>query len=296
MNKKTLANELILIVVTLIWGIATVYQEIGMKHLGPILFTSLRCFIAFLFLFPVVLIRYLIHKDTSGLYNKKVIISGTITGIATAAAMTVQQIGIMLEGAGKGGFITSLYIIFVPILGLFFKKKPTLNIVIALIIAAIGMYCINYNGGVFSFGIGSIFLLLGAILYAIQILLIEKLSPDNDAIKMSSVQFLVAALIILPFAFIFEDNTFTGIKGAFPALLFCGVFSSGIAFTLQIYSQKHLPASLAAVIMSFESVVSIVFSVIILKYSYGLIEIIGCILIFLAIIVVQIKFKKRMDN
>ena len=298
MTKKTLFSEFLLSIVTIIWGFAFIFQDIGMRYLTPITFSCIRCFVGSLFLIPITLLRYLSNKrkkdSNRKLYSKKELLGGLLAGLATALAMSFQQAGIRLEGAGKSGFISSLYLIFVPIIGFFFKKKTTFMVGIALVFAMTGLYFINKSEGAFEFGVGSIYLLISAIMYAIQILLIGRFSPECDSFSLSAIQFAVAFLVLIPTSFLMENSiTIEGLKGAIPSLLFCGIVSTGIAFTMQIYAQKHVNVVIAALIMSLESVFSLIFSIFILDSTYGVYEIIGCILIFIAVLIPQIPIKKK---
>ena len=296
MNKKVLFNELLLCLVPIIWGAAFIYQDLGNNYFGPIIFSGLRCLLGSSFLMIIIFIRYAllkIQKKDVVLFRKSEFFHGMILGVVTAMAMSVQQIGIKYEGAGKSGFITSLYIIFVPIIGILFHKKTNFIVAIALMIAISGLYFINANDGNFCFDIGFVLLLLSAVLYAIQILLIDLFSPGSDAINLSALQFLFATIIQIPISFIFEESKIIDFNKGLPSLIFCGIFSTGIAFTIQTYAQKNVPVVLASVIMSLESVFALLFSYIYLHSTYTYLEIIGCALIFISVIIIQIPIKRK---
>jgi drug/metabolite transporter (DMT)-like permease len=209
--------------------------------------------------------------------------------------MATQQIGILLEGAGRSGFITSLYIVFVPLIGFIFGKKVSPFVLIAVVFSLTGLYLININGGEFKFSIGSLFLLGCAIFYALQIIAIDKYTNKCDSIKLTAGQFLISGIIQIPFMFLLESPNVSNIISGLLPILYCGILSSGIGFTIQIYTQKHLDPTVASVIMSLESVFSIIFASIFLKERYSIFEILGCVTIFISVILTQIPSKKKTD-
>lgn len=300
MTKKNLFNVILLTIGALIWGSAFIFQDLGMNYIEPFTFNVFRCLSCTLFLVIVSLIIHLINKKKNNEnkinYQNKDLIQGSIVaGIFTALAMGTQQIGILLEGAGRSGFITSLYIVFVPIIGLLFGKKVSPFVLIAVVFSLTGLYLININGGEFKFSIGSLFLLGCAIFYALQIIAIDRFTNKCDSIKLTAGQFLISGLLQIPFMFILESPTISNIISGLIPILYCGILSSGIGFTIQIYTQKHLDPTVASVIMSLESVFSIIFASIILKERYSIFEIFGCITIFISVILTQIPMKEKTD-
>lgn len=300
MTKKNLFNVILLTIGALIWGSAFIFQDLGMNYIEPFTFNVFRCLSCTLFLVIVSLIIHLINKKKNNEnkinYQNKDLVKGSIVaGIFTALAMGTQQIGILLEGAGRSGFITSLYIIFVPIIGLLFGKKVSPFVLIAVVFSLTGLYLININGGEFKFSIGSLFLLGCAIFYALQIIAIDRFTNKCDSIKLTAGQFLISGLLQIPFMFILESPTISNIISGLIPILYCGILSSGIGFTIQIYTQKHLDPTVASVIMSLESVFSIIFASIILKERYYIFEIFGCITIFISVILTQIPMKEKTD-
>ena len=300
MTKKNLFNVILLTIGALIWGSAFIFQDLGMNYIEPFTFNVFRCLSCTLFLVIVSLIIHLINKKKNNEnkinYQNKDLIQGSIVaGIFTALAMGTQQIGILLEGAGRSGFITSLYIVFVPIIGLLFGKKVSPFVLIAVVFSLTGLYLININGGEFKFSIGSLFLLGCAIFYALQIIAIDRFTNKCDSIKLTAGQFLISGLLQIPFMFILESPTISNIISGLIPILYCGILSSGIGFTIQIYTQKHLDPTVASVIMSLESVFSIIFASIILKERYYIFEIFGCITIFISVILTQIPMKEKTD-
>lgn len=302
MNKKNLFNVCLLTLGALIWGSAFIFQDLGMNYVEPFTFNVFRCLFCTLFLVFVSLIIQLISKKQKNIsknnYQKKDLIKGSlVAGLFTALAMSTQQIGIMLEGAGRSGFITSLYIVFVPIIGAIFGKKVPPFVLIAVVFSLTGLYLINVNEGEFSFSIGSLFLLGCAFFYALQIISIDRYTNKCDSIHLTAGQFLVSGLIQIPFMFILETPTISNIISGLLPILYCGIMSSGIGFAIQIYTQKHLDPTVASVIMSLESVFSIIFASIFLKETYSLFEILGCITIFISVILTQIPYpmKRKTD-
>ena len=284
-------------ITTIIWGSAFIFQDIGMEYLEPLTFNVARCLTCTIFLFLLSFVLSKVKKKDESTKvaqsNKDLLIGGLVCGLFLGAAMATQQIGIKFEGAGRSGFITSLYIIFVPIIGLFFKQKMNPFVMLSLVLALIGLLLINYQDDMLEFSIGSIWLLGCAIFYAFQILAVGYYSPKCDAIKLTALQFLFGGIFQIPFMFFFENPEWVNIiKGIIP-ILYCGIMSSGIAFTIQVYTQKYIEATIASMIMSLESVFSIIFAAIFLKETYVLSEILGCILIFGGVILTQLPNQKN---
>lgn len=297
MNKKALFNELLLLFETMIWGVAFVFQSLGMNYVSPLTFNMERSLVASIALFISYFIyRSIIKKknDKQEDYKKKDLLLGSLVcGIFLSLAMLLQQFGITIESAGKSGFITALYVIFVPIIGVFLKKKINYLIVIGIIISIVGLILINFSDGQFSFGFGSILLLGCAIAYALQILAVDHFSKKCNALLLTGGQFFVSFLIHFPLMLIFETPNISSMLAAWGPVLFCGLLSSGLSFTIQVYTQKNIHPTIASMIMSFESVFSIIAGVMILHESHGIIEIMGCVLLFIAIIIAQIPIREK---
>lgn len=297
MKNKKIISLILLVITTIIWGSAFIFQDIGMQYVEPITFNVFRCLTCTIFLVLLSLIIFLINKikkkeSTQNYKWKDLLIGGTIAGLLTGAAMACQQIGISIEGAGKSGFITSLYIIFVPLIGLIFGKKVHPVILIALVFSITGLYLININSGEFKINAGTFWLLGCAIFYALQIIAIGKYTNKCDSIKLTATQFLISGLIQLPFMFIFETPNIANVINCIIPILYCGILSGGIAFTFQVYTQKYIDATIASMIMGLESVFAIICDIIFLKSKYSLIEILGCILIFFSVIITQLPYDR----
>ena len=294
--KKKIFNVSLLTFGTMIWGSAFIFQDLGMLHVEPLTFNVFRCLACTIFLIFVSFVLGQIKKKKeikSTLYKlKDLIIGGLIVGVLTGGAIAAQQIGISLEGAGRSGFITSLYIIFVPLIGLIFGKKVSPLILIAIVFSLTGLFLINNDGSSFKFSEGTWWLLGCAILYALQILVISYYTNKCDSIKLTIAQFLVAGIIEIPFMFIFETPNIQNVMKAVIPILYCGILSSGIGFTIQVYTQKQIEPTIASMIMALESVFAIIFASIILEEKYTPLEIIGCVAIFASVIITQLPIDK----
>lgn len=294
--KKNIFNVSLLTFGTMIWGSAFIFQDLGMLHVEPLTFNVFRCLVCTIFLIFVSFVLGQIKKKKeikSTLYKlKDLIIGGLIVGVLTGGAIAAQQIGISLEGAGRSGFITSLYIIFVPLIGLIFGKKVSPLILIAIVFSLTGLFLINNDGSSFKFSEGTWWLLGCAILYALQILVISYYTNKCDSIKLTIAQFLVAGIIEIPFMFIFETPNIQNVMKAVIPILYCGILSSGIGFTIQVYTQKQIEPTIASIIMALESVFAIIFASIILEEKYTPLEIIGCVAIFASVIITQLPIDK----
>ena len=285
-------------VTAIIWGSAFVAQSKGMDYLGPFSFNGIRSIIAVIFLSIVLLFIIVKNKknpDFKLFKNKKALIGSIFCGIALMFSTSTQQIGISMTSVGKSGFITSLYIILVPILGLLLKKKVPIKIWFCVGIVLVGLYLLCIKNSV-KIEIGDIFLLLSAFGFAVQILIVDSISQDINTILLSIIQLSAVAILSLFPICIIEQPSISNTLDAMPYLLFAGVLSSGIAYTLQIVGQKYTNPIVASLIMSLESVFAAITGWLFLNEILSLNETIGCILIFIAIIISQIDFKKRVNE
>ena len=294
-NKKTdLAGILILTLTALIWGSAFVAQSVGMDYVGPITFNMARFYIGGIVLIPSI---FVIKKITRANENtdkqvllkqrKNGFIGGICCGICLCIASLLQQIGIMGTTVGKAGFITALYIVIVPILSIALGRKTKLIVWISVLIAIAGMYLLCINEG-FTISKGDFYVFLCAIAFSIHILVIDHFTPMADGTYISCVQFFTAAVLSTILAIIFEGINIEGILLAAKPILYAGVFSCGIAYTLQIVGQRRVNPSIAPMILSLESVFSLLSGWIILGQSLSLRELFGCLLVFAAIILAQL--------
>lgn len=305
MIKNKTANVLLLFLAALIWGIAFVAQSDGGAIVGPFTFNSIRLLLTALVLRIIITIT-----DKTGLSKapvqtadkKRQFIVGIVCGAFLFVATNFQQIGINLgASAGKAGFLTSVYIILVPIIGLFFKKKCNWTVWVAVVIALIGLYFLCVKGE-FVLSTPDILLLLCALGFAGQIVTIDLYVSKVDPLRLSGMQFLFAGFVSLILAIVFEAIPYDGGFSAWAMsllngrlwidFLFMGIFSGGIAYTLQIICQKNLDPTLASLVMSFESVFSALSGWIILHQSLTIKEVIGCIIMFVAVIIAQLDFSR----
>ena len=283
---KNLKGSLILLLAAFIWGTAFVAQSEGMNHISPFTFNCVRNYIGSAALLPVIFIMSKTSKEKVEGTTKDLIVGGVSCGIILAIASTLQQFGLIYTTPGKAGFITALYIIFVPLFSLFTKKKPKPTIWISVLLATVGMYLLCVKEG-FSIQLGDFYVFLCAIAFTFHIIVIDRFSPRVDGVKMSCLQFFVAATICLVFMLIFEEPTIEGIKNSVVPLLYTGVMSSGVAFTLQIIGQKFTAPTLATLIMSLESIFAALAGWVLLGQGMSLPEIIGSILVFVGILIAQ---------
>lgn len=294
-NKKSLFGSSILLIAAIIWGSTFVAQSKGMNFLGPFSFNGIRCIIAVIFLSLVLLVVILANrknKDFKLYNNKKAIIWSIFCGIALMFSTSTQQIGISMTSVGKSGFITSLYIILVPIVGLFIKKKVPIKIWFCVLVVLVGLYLLCFKGSL-KIETGDIFLLLSALGFAVQILIVDTISDDINPIFLSIIQIGVVAILSLIPIFSYEKPTFENTINAMPYLLYAALLSSGIAYTFQIIGQKYTNHVVSSLIMSLESVFAALTGWLVLNEQLSTNETIGCILIFIAIIIAQIEFKRK---
>ena len=284
-----------LILTAFIWGTAFVAQSVGMDYLGPFTFNGVRSLIGVVALIPCIWILQKLNDKsdpvTEERNRKDLLIGGISCGVLLFAASSLQQVGIQYTTAGKAGFITAFYIVFVPVLGIFLGKKTGWKVWTAVILALAGLYflCITEK---FTIGKGDIFLFACALVFSLHILVIDYFSPKVEGVKMSCIQFLVCGIISLPFMFLLEIPKMGAIVDAAWPLLYAGVLSCGVAYTLQIIGQKNVNPAIASLILSLESCFSVLAGWVILGEKLSVRESIGCILMFAAIILAQLPDKK----
>lgn len=290
----------------LIWGVAFVFQSMGNEYMQPFTFTSTRYFLGFLVILPIVAAKlfkpdFLSDKDEIPIKKVPVritVIGGVLCGIALGVASVFQQYGIKYTTVGKAGFITTLYIIITPIFGLFLGKKCHFTVWIGAAAAVVGLYllCITES---FSLSWGDLLVLICAFLFTGHIMLIDYFAPKTNGVLLSCIQFFVSAALSGVLALIFEQPSFSQIKDGLIPILYTGIMSSGVAYTLQILGQRNANPTVAAMIMSLESVISAVASY--FAYSLGFLtkdqsltamQILGCVIMFASVIFVQLPFDK----
>ncbi len=302
MQKNSIKNTGMLFLAALIWGFAFVAQSAGMDYVGPFTFNAVRCVIGSIVLVPVALL-YKPEKGESTAVeckkgnwfqrNKTLLLGGISCGIFLGVATNLQQIGIMSTSVGKAGFLTALYIVLVPIAGLFFKKKCGMAVWIGVVCSLAGLYLLCITEGSMRLATGDLFLLGCAVVFTGHILVIDYFAPKVNGVWMSCIQFLVAGIIsAIPMVFT-ETPTWEAIWAAKLPILYAGVMSCGVAYTLQILGQKNYNPTVAVLILSLESCFSVLGGFLILHETLSIRELSGCVLMFVAIILAQLPEKRK---
>lgn len=293
MDKKILSNSA-LFLTALIWGLSFVAQKSGMEHIGPFSFNAVRSFLGGLSLIPVIFIAKIIKGDRRSKTVKKVqhirlAQAGISCGIALFIAMTIQQYCMLYATAGKAGFITSLYIIYVPIISMLFGQRLSVNVKISTGLAIIGLYLLCFKNNTSGFDIYDIVLLISAFFYGVHILVVNHFSKKVDATKVSCLQFFVVGILSIPLMLIFETPTFQGFIDCKIPLLYAGILTCGVAYTLQIFGQKYTTPVIASLILCLESVFAVIGGGIILQETLTVKETIGCLFMIVAVILSQMQ-------
>ena len=289
-------NGIMLVLTAFIWGTAFVAQSVGMDYLGPFTFNGVRSLIGGAALLPCIWLFQkgkgkATEKPSRGA-RKELIAGGIACGLLLFAASSLQQIGIQYTTAGKAGFITAFYIVIVPVLGIFLHKKINGKVWGAVAIALAGLYfvCITEK---FAVGKGDILIFLCALVFSIHILVIDYFSPKVDGVKMSCIQFFVCGIVSLPPMFFTETPKIGAIVEGWAPLLYAGVLSCGVAYTLQIIGQKNVNPAVASLILSPESCFSVLAGWMVLGEKLSMRESVGCVLMFAAIILAQLPDRKK---
>ena len=299
MKNGEMKGNILLVITAVIWGAAFVAQSVSMDHIGAFTFQGVRSLIGSAVLVPVILALTSVKKK-KGEYVKpgkkekaQLWKAGIICGIILTVAANLQQAGIQYTTAGKAGFITALYIVVVPVLGLFMKKKVSLRIWMCVIMAMVGLYLLSMTEG-FRLSMGDTLVLLCAVAFSFHIVVVDHYASIVDGVKLSCIQFLVCGVISSILMFIFEEPQIDGLMKAAVPILYAGVLSCGVAYTLQIVGQKYTRPTMASLLMSLESVFAVLAGMIILREIPTVREAIGCIVMFAAIIIAQLpEFKKN---
>lgn len=298
-QKVPLKNSLLLLLTAAIWGSAFVAQSVGMDYLGPFTFNSIRCLIGGVVLLPLIYFREKAdaHAADAEANHKKInrknlAVGGICCGILLCLASNFQQFGIQYTTVGKAGFITACYIVLVPVLGLFLGKKCSPFLWAAVFLALAGLYLLCITDG-FSIGQGDFLVLICALLFSIHILVIDHFSPLVDGVKMSCIQFFICGVLSGAAALFTEQIELSSLFAAWMPILYAGVFSCGIAYTLQIVGQKGMNPTVASLILSLESCISVLSGWLILGQRLSNREILGCIVMFAAILLAQLPQKRK---
>ena len=306
MTKKNLFGNFLLLLTAIIWGSAFVAQRSGLDTMGPVTFNGIRSFIGAAALLTFLLIRAAATKKKLRI-TKKELIYGAICGAILFLASTTQQMGLATVSAGRAGFLTALYIVLVPIIRAIGGKKLRLCVIFAVTLAMLGLIMLSAAeadmpdsgfslAALFAgFSFGDVLVIISAFCYSFHIIAVDRFAVDTDSPTLSCIQFAVCGLISLPIFSIFENlPDAAAIAGGWVELVYAGVMSSGVAYTLQIAGQKLSPnPTVAAVLMSTESVFAVIFGMLILRESHSALEYLGCALVFAAVILAQLPERKK---
>lgn len=318
MKHVQLKHSLLLLLTATIWGFAFVAQSIGMDYVKPFTFNGVRSAIGALFLVPCIFlfqkrtntssvqesIKTSTPKTNSSVHEtspsrqidgskKDLLLGGICCGIVLAAASSLQQIGISYTTVGKAGFLTAIYIVLVPILGLFLKKKCSSFVWISVALALVGLYLLSVTDGFGSIGKGDLLLIVGSFLFAVHILVVDYFSPRCNGVALSCIQFFVCAIVCLVPAFLFEQPSLSSILAAWAPILYAGVLSCGVGYTLQIIGQKGMNPTIASLILSLESTISVLAGWLLLGQTLSTRELTGCGIVFVAIILAQLPSPEK---
>ena len=295
-NKFVIRQSSLLFLTALIWGVAFVAQSAGMDYVQPFTFNAVRCMIGGIVLIPCIGILKLYKKEPvrqgeQKTQKKTLYKGGTICGILLFIASNLQQFGIQYTTVGKAGFLTALYIIIVPFLGIFLHHRAGKRIWFGVVLALCGLYllCIKED---FRLAIGDVLMIMCAFAFAFHIMVIDYFSPKVESVKMSCLQFFVCGILSLICMFIFEQPQISQILAAWQPILYAGIMSCGVAYTLQIAAQEGMNPTVASLILSMESVFSVLAGWVLLHEALSRKELLGCLFMFIAIILAQLPQKQ----
>lgn len=295
MNKKVLSN-FALFLTALIWGVSFVAQKAGMDYVGAFSFNFARSILGGLSLIPLIFLVKMTTPDSrpkklKHLQHWYLFKAGAFCGLALFTAMSLQQYSMISASAGKAGFISALYIIFVPLISMFFGAKLENKIKVSVGLALVGLYLLCFKGGLTGFDMYDGLLLIGAFFYGVHILVVNHFSRHVNPVKMSCVQFFVVGLLSLPFMLMFENPVAANFVAAKTPILYAGILTCGVAYTLQIFGQKFTPPTIASIILCMESVFAVVGGSLILHETMTPREVWGCIFMIIAVVLSQIQMK-----
>ena len=306
MKTQQIRNSLTLLLTAFIWGVAFVAQSVGMDYVEPFTFNCVRSLIGGVVLLPIIFLFYKLSPQRNQDYlaldlsgqkenQKKLIKGGVWCGIVICVASNLQQFGISYTTVGKAGFITALYIVIVPILGLFFRKKCSPAVWIGVVLAVFGLYFLCMTEG-FSVQLGDFLVFLCALAFSVHIMVIDHFTQLVDGVKMSCIQFLVCGVISGVCMFLFENPSMSNILAAWQPILYAGVLSCGVAYTLQIVGQKGMNPTVASLILSLESVISVLAGLVLLGQKLSGREVAGCVFMFAAIVLAQLPSRSKSEK
>lgn len=302
MKNKKLKGNMIMLLTSIIWGMSFIAQSKGVEAISPVAFNGIRCLLGTLVLIPVIFIIDAGKKKKGlpvGKFDKNLITGGVICGIFLCIATTLQTAGMVYTSPGKSGFLTALYMVIVPIVGLFMGKRirPVIGLSVLLALGGLYLMCI---GETFTVNKGDVLTIICAVVFAGHILVIDYYSPKVDGVKLSCMQFFVCGMINAVWMFIEGAPTFKAVFSCAPSIAYSGIMSCGVAYTLQIIGQKYTDPASASILMSLESVFATLSTVVLIALGWELTggmltykEIFGCVLMFAAILLVQLPEKNK---
>lgn len=310
MKAKKLRNSILLVLTALIWGVAFVAQSEGGDAVGPYTFNSVRMILGGTALLPVILLmdrlRPSSKRPQTAQQKKELFLGGISCGVLLFAGSTLQQMGLFLgTQSGKAGFLTACYILMVPVIGIFLHKKCGWNVWFGVVLALAGLYLLCIKDS-FTLQLSDGLVLLCAVAFSLHILVVDHFAPKVDGVRMSCIQFFTCGIVgIVPMIFVEMGGSVESLnqwaKGfasldAWIPILYAGLFSCGIAYTLQIFGQEGLNPTVASLLMSLESVFSVLAGWLILKETLSARELWGCLLIFVAILLAQVDFGREIKQ
>lgn len=293
--SRRMRGNLLLLLTAAIWGFAFVAQKAGGAEMGALTFNGVRSFLGgglLLLSLPLLDRLGLAHKPTTPAARKTLWLGGVLCGLALFGATNLQQLGLLTTTPGKGGFITALYIVLVPVFGLFVRRRTTPFHWLGVVLAVVGLYllCMQEEGGI---GSGEWLVMACAPVLAVQILLVDRFAPQADCIRLSCIQFFTVGVLNLPLMFLFETPSLGALTDCLGSVLYAGLLSSGVAYTLQMVGQKYTHPTTASVLMSFESVFAVLAGMLLLDDRLTLWETAGCGVMLAAVILAQLPTPKR---
>ncbi len=295
-NRTQMRGAALLLLTALIWGMAFVAQSVGMDYLGPCAFNGVRSFIGGVALLPVIAFSKHLRKDAPEEAKPaggkvRLWLWGSACGLLLGTASLLQQAGMLTASPGKAGFLTALYIVIVPVLGIFLGRRPGLKVWAGVVLALLGAYLLSVKGSA-GIAAGDLLVIGSAVVFSLHILVIDSAPDVLDGIQLSCIQFFVAGILSMGLALLFEQFTLQQVLAAWVPLLYTGVISSGVGYTLQILGQRTVNPTVASLILSLESVFAALAGWVLLGQPLSLREVAGCVLVFAAVVLAQLPGKK----
>ena len=286
MKARKARGNFLLLLTAMIWGSSFVAQSAGADLISPAFFNGTRMLLGSLLLSPLAVYRMRRYVPASS--RRTLLLGGACCGVLMFTGSYMQQTGIAYTTAGKAGFLTAMYVVLVPVLGIFLKKKPRPILWVSVALACVGLYFLCFTDKTFSLAMGDAAMLGGAVIFALHIMVVDHFSPLVDGVCLSFVQFLTAGSLGMVVAFITEQPSFAALSAAAVPILYTGVFTMGVAYTLQIVAQKDTDPTVASLILCMESVFAVVFGWLILHETLSLREGVGSVFMFVAILLAQL--------